>query len=296
MPNSVDPTSLAGDELHRWYRRSPQDIERERQAADDAKYQAYFGVSGLTQTDDPAGLCAETDDEGGAGTLWIADGSGGYRAVHRGVPDYEAALMPPPSTPEDLPQNPAAPEEASVVDIGNPYNRALRKAWEGVNGPWPKTPDGRNYHVSHKSAIADGGTNTLDNVEPMHPDEHAAMHVTNGDYARWARRQAIARAFGGRVEPPNTGPGIRPPIARSPRVRPSIPGSRAPGLGWLQLIPDITGIASGRIRTDNWHHMAFDLGGVPDPADEDWLFDPTVIDPTCRALYGNDAKPGDRCA
>ena len=49
MPQPVDPASLSGRELDRWYRRSPQDVERERQAASDERYQAYFGA-GVPET------------------------------------------------------------------------------------------------------------------------------------------------------------------------------------------------------------------------------------------------------
>lgn len=46
MPYSpVDPASLSGDALDQWYRRTPDDIERERQAAAQARYDDFFGDS-----------------------------------------------------------------------------------------------------------------------------------------------------------------------------------------------------------------------------------------------------------
>lgn len=39
----VDPASLKGDALNRWYLRSPDEIEQERQAAQAQKYDAFFG-------------------------------------------------------------------------------------------------------------------------------------------------------------------------------------------------------------------------------------------------------------
>ncbi len=101
--------------------------------------------------------------------------------------------------------------------------------------------------MAHKRAIADGGTNTLDNIVPMHPDEHAAQHLNNGDSARWGRRPSTARAFGGTVEPPTPGRGV---------VR---------GLGVLSIIPWITGFASGNIRHDTQEHMWYDMIGYPAP-------------------------------
>jgi hypothetical protein len=42
LPWSVDPTRLNGVALTNWYRRSPAEIERERQAAEMQKYNAFF--------------------------------------------------------------------------------------------------------------------------------------------------------------------------------------------------------------------------------------------------------------
>lgn len=45
---SIDPASLEGDVLSRWYQRSPADIERERQAAAARRYKDFFyGTSGV---------------------------------------------------------------------------------------------------------------------------------------------------------------------------------------------------------------------------------------------------------
>jgi hypothetical protein len=123
--------------------------------------------------------------------------------------------------------------------------------------------------VAHKRAIADGGTNTLDNIEPMHPDEHIAQHLNNGDSGRWGVRASIARAFGGAVEPPK------------PRLA-------ARGLGLLGIIPWVTGFLSGNIRTDTPTHMLYDMAGFPAPDDYD-----KMVDPTCRAMGIN--KPGGLC-
>jgi hypothetical protein len=46
MPfSSVDPANLDGEELDRWYRRSPDEIERARQAAAQHAYDRFFGQS-----------------------------------------------------------------------------------------------------------------------------------------------------------------------------------------------------------------------------------------------------------
>ena len=148
---------------------------------------------------------------------------------------------------EELPQEPvvdrsgAGPNDRhELIDIGNPANRKLKREYERTYGPWPKTETDQNYHVAHIRAIADGGTNTLDNIRPMHPDAHMTEHLASGDSARWGRRPSIARAFGGRV---------------------------APGLGLWSIIPDITGIISGRIRTGSFDNFANDMIGMPSQED-----------------------------
>ena len=85
------------------------------------------------------------------------------------------------------------------------------------------------------TALADGGSNTLDNIRPMHPAEH----VNAGDFARWARRPGIARAFGGTVE----------------------------AFPILELGSLILGALSGRIRTNSVDNMLHDMLGEPSMED-----------------------------
>lgn len=142
-----------------------------------------------------------------------------------------------------LDRNLAGPNDGTLfIEIGNPENPLLRRAWEVKEGrSWPKDPaTGRNYDVGHRKALADGGTNTLDNIEPIHPDDHRAQHRASGDYSRWGKRSSIARAFGGRV------------------VR-ALPG--------LDILPIMTGILSGRIRTDNLDNFKSDVLGEPSQED-----------------------------
>lgn len=68
----------------------------------------------------------------------------------------------------------------------------LRRKWEKEKGQkWPKEPDNpnRNQSVSHKKALADGGTNEVENVEPKPWKEHQKEHKEKGDYKRWAEQK-----------------------------------------------------------------------------------------------------------
>jgi len=132
--------------------------------------------------------------------------------------------------------------DAELIEIGNPANPRLRREWERANGrPWPRTDTGRNYDVGHRKALADGGTNTLENIDPIHPDEHRARHKADGDYSRWGKRPSIARAFGGNV---------------------------TRGLTPLDAVTIVTGILYGRIRTDGFDNFTSDLFGWPSKEDQ----------------------------
>jgi len=243
MPRSpVDPSRLEGEDLNRWYLRTPDELEAERQATETQRRRDFFNQA--FEATDAAPLSKMTAEASENDVLWVANGYGGYRAARPDGGDLRAPLdrQGPSQLPNYLPDNAATVEDGEFVEAGNPHNPRIKQKYIKKHGSWPKTSNGRDYDVSHVRAIADGGTNTLDNIEPMHPDEHRAKHIRDRDYERWAKRQGIARAFGGRVEPP----------AHAPKLR---------GLGFLGLLPNLTGILNGRIRTDTSVHFWNDLMG-----------------------------------
>lgn len=250
---SNDPSRLRGAALNDWYVRTFEDIEADAQAAEARRYEDFFRSPidyGFASEDTRPEVAAAGPDD----VLWVATGKGGYRRVGPASP-FDA-LWPDDGNkfPPGLPRNPAEPETAELLWIGNPHNRRLKREWELKYGPWPHTPDGRPYDVAHIRAIADGGTNTLDNIRPMEPTEHRASHVE--DSRRWGERPSRARAFGGTVEPPAHA-AVRP---RPGPVR---------GAVILDLLPNITGMLSGRIRTDSWDNFVSDMTGQQSQEDLD---------------------------
>jgi hypothetical protein len=122
-----------------------------------------------------------------------------------------------------------------------------RRQWEEKEGrPWPRTADGQRYHGHHPTPKAYGGSDGLENFEPMHPLEHQRHHMENGDFRTW----------GGwaRGKKPGVGP-------------------RLNGLGILGIIPNITGVLSGRIRTDTQDNFWSDLMGLPSQEDRRKAFE-----------------------
>jgi len=159
----------------------------------------------------------------------------------------------------------AGPYDGSeFIDIDSKA-RSQRKQWERREGrDWPRTESGRNYDRSHIIAKADGGPDTVDNIRPQHPDEHRAEHMKKGDFARWGAR-------GGRQKPP----------------APSKGGPSVKGLGLLGIIPNITGILSGRIRTDSFDNFTSDMMGFPSEEDRRRAFE------DYQRLLNPKWKPGD---
>lgn len=276
LDGPVDPASLEGDDLLNWYRRSPWDIEKQRQAARRQQYMDFFGV-------DPGG----SDSEQGPGhsdpTAQSPDQSGRSQASPQttfptpsfgpngyvpgllgdlsGLPDSTsqstvggspsdqtgaAADQQAPTGGDDGQPKPlldaglATDGDADWIPVGGKTPGQRRRWSQHYGQDWPKVPEtGQNYHLHHFTPKADGGTEELNNYGPMEPSAHVQHHIDNGDFSRWAKRRWAPK------------PGV-------PEVS---------GLGILQLIPDITGILSGRIRMDSMDNFFSDMLGVPSQED-----------------------------
>ncbi len=76
------------------------------------------------------------------------------------------------------------PVSGSKLKLPCPTKRVpsaqLRKKWEdATKQKWPKDPNtGRNYNVAHKIPLADGGDNSVENIEPMPHHKHPFICAT----------------------------------------------------------------------------------------------------------------------
>jgi len=226
---SVDPASLNGAELRAWYERSPEDIRLSKAEEERGRWDRFAAETrALPRQSEAVQPAVATEDD----SPWVHNGRGELRRLS---PTRQGEFLEDEEWRPDLPGLNTRPR---IIAIGNPANPGLRRQWEEREGrPWPRTEDGKPYDVGHVRAKADGGSDTLDNIEPLHPEEHRRRHREDGDSSRWSKRPGIARAFGGRV------------------VR---------GLG---MLPSITGILSGRIRTDTFDNFVSDMMGWPSEAD-----------------------------
>ena len=88
-------------------------------------------------------------------------------------------------------QSAANNTQTSVQKIKREPSSVSRQKWEKATGKkWPKEPGNpnKNQVVSHKTALADGGTNDVNNYGPSPAKEHIDMHKANGDFRRWGTR------------------------------------------------------------------------------------------------------------
>src|SRR6185437_2187195 len=115
---------------------------------------------------------------------------------------------PGPVTAAEAARSPAADATAvSSVNKRRPKHQVVRE-WENKTGNgWPNDPaTGKPMEADHDKPLADGGSDTGDNVTPRTHTDHVNRHRENGDFGRWARRKGT-----GKTEPP---PVEKPPEPR----------------------------------------------------------------------------------
>jgi hypothetical protein len=106
MARMIDPSELEGDDLANWYQRSPADVEAEREAARQDRYDAFvksIGAPAAPQADNaPASAMSYDADQDGFGDAHSSDGAPIIQARYyrpAGAPPM-APIMEPPSGPQ----------------------------------------------------------------------------------------------------------------------------------------------------------------------------------------------------
>jgi hypothetical protein len=280
MPDPIDPSSLDGDALTQWYMRSPDEIEQARQKAYAQRYNDFFNPSQPADPDpgfsrelptpsvdvDPGfsrGMDVPTKDID-PGFSWVQVGANRWRSVPNSADKIGQSATSPDTENGGAVLDKGlagADDGGELIDVGNPANPRLRREHIRKYGFWPTIPEtGRNFDVAHIIAKADGGTDTLDNIRPMHPDDHRAEHMKSGDFARWGARSGNSASG-----PPAMQSVPTEPIPRAPSAE--IPRFKAPGLGLISPFSDLLGIISGRIRTDSLDNFSSDMMGMPSQED-----------------------------
>lgn len=159
----VDPARLEGNELDRWYRRTPDEIEAERQQAHrDAAAEFYGGASSQPSPEDEG-----WGDGQAAGRGWVQVGPNRYRAASHseddGAPpaqwqEAKVAIRPPMvlGPPEPVVRAPAGPMVGSPID-GRP----------SMPGPRGRGFFGRYHPTDHLDAYVTGLPSPLTIVTPQ---------------------------------------------------------------------------------------------------------------------------------
>lgn len=287
MPErQIDPARLEGEALRRWYLRSPDEIERERQANQAQRYQDFFdglrsaepdpgfgrGPFSIPERDPDPGFAQKLDPsriDPDPGFSWVPVGANRWRGEGGAQQDLSGVR----SEYDDafLDRGLAGPDDGGEFIEIDSKARRQRKHWEQREGrAWPTVPEtGRNFDRSHVIPKADGGPDTVDNIRPQHPDDHRREHMERGDFKRWGARSRGGPGAAAEVPTPKGAPKIR-------------------GLGPLFLLPDLLGVLNGRIRSDSFSHFVNDLMGYTSPDDLDRL-----AEDTCRSM--GITTPGAKC-
>ncbi|THD83270.1 MAG: hypothetical protein E7812_00305 [Phenylobacterium sp.] len=238
MPYPVDPASLEGDELEQWYRRSPQEIEDERQAAEAQRYRDFFGDAGdggsgvdaspgapfeqqVDVTGQEPGSVAQPDF--GSGSLGSsADASSGSSSFPHPVP---------------MPSPPFGPSGAW------PHPAPMPAPWDMLHpSGWRPTPLGRGPGYGPTMVAANAATNPASPGAPRAPQSSrpGGSPIQDGSASQPSRQAPL--------DP-----------SRIDVFQPGADGKLHPVPGWHTTGPFDFGTWSHDI---NWGGVAKDLGDI----------------------------------
>jgi len=172
--SQIDPSRLEGDDLRRWYMRSPAEIEEERQQAADQRYQDFFGdnrdVDPDTITDDES-QPADVDshpvsrtysdspiEDVDPGFTWVADGPNRFRSVPISGDDGGPSPARDPAGPTIQPSNSSARVRNGLAPV------SMTRPQPGATTPAPPAPSPNTNPPSPRVAAYEPGFQSPFNV------------------------------------------------------------------------------------------------------------------------------------
>jgi hypothetical protein len=178
MARMIDPSTLEGGELFDWYNRSPADVEAEREAARQAKYDAFVKSIGSASAsgDATAGPTNSTDgsDDAPSGTEPGVIQARYYRPI-------APVVMGPP-----VMEAPSGPRVGPSVDArGGPPSGGARSGFFGshdysdtLGGYYTDLPKPLNFVTSHTPGwwqLGDGTLAQQDEVERIYAEQQRRL-------------------------------------------------------------------------------------------------------------------------
>jgi hypothetical protein len=205
--SQVDPARLHGEELRRWYMRSPAEIEEERQAAAQRRYDSYFGGTragapeeDLTELRRQQAEFAKVRRQADIENSWLAAGALAPVAVVAGLEGAGALGLRALQSPWAMPKNPLSfleREAWQLRALTRPEKTALREVGRArlaqANGSPARKMEAEVHHsdplqFAHLKPKAD--PNRLSNLWPLRPEAH---QIANREW------EIFTRALKGRV-------------------------------------------------------------------------------------------------
>lgn len=191
--SQVDPARLQGEALRRWYLRSPTQIEEERQAEAQRRYESYFGGAGSrASADELAELRREQAAFGKVArqadieNSWLAVGALAPVAVVAGLESAGALGLRALRSPWAMPKNPLSfleREPWQAPKVASPLTAAEKNVLRGggrdrlaqANGLSAKEMQSEVHHsdplqFAHLKPKAD--PNRLANLSALRPEAH----------------------------------------------------------------------------------------------------------------------------
>jgi len=172
MGKMIDPSTLDGEELDAWYRRSPADVEAERQAARQDQYDAFVNsIGGGSEAQGDASPQVGFDSSGGR-EFDAGDGDAYLTQARFFRPTAPVAIPPPPSGPMVGP---------SVDTWGSPPSGAAQEGFFGTHayssplgGYYTDLPSPLNTVRSNGTRwweLGDGSLAQSDEVERIYAEQ-----------------------------------------------------------------------------------------------------------------------------